>query len=67
MAPTSGGAPSVDFYVKDTVSGEERGSGLTIPAHYYQFFAPKKKKYIMQAELVAAVAVVAAIAAGIRF
>lgn len=44
------------IYVLDPLSGEEVSSYLEVPQAFYSRFAPRKKTYIIQGELLAAVA-----------
>ena len=45
------------LYVVDLVTGREYTGKLALPHRFYRYFAPDKKTYITQAELVVAMAV----------
>ena len=48
---------TLGFYVLDPTTGVEVYSKLVLPEEFYRYFAPDKKTYIAQAELLVAVAV----------
>ena len=47
---------TLGIYVLDPVSGKEFWSYMAVPSRFYRHFSPNKKTYILQGELLAAVA-----------